>query len=107
MPERTHKQGDWPKGEPWTLQHAHNVGQVLRAKCTVCHIKPFYKPIEIKEIMGNGTIDDVRRKFRCERCHELILDAEFFFPVGEEAIQMRFRRLVEIKWIRRIVWRDE
>ena len=97
MPERTHKQGDWPKGEPWTLQHARNV----------CHIKRFYKPIEIKEIMGNGTIDDVRRKFRCERCHELILDAEFFFPVGEEAIKMRFRRLVEIKWIRRIVWRDE
>lgn len=107
MPERNYKRGDWPKGEPWTLIHAHNVGQVLKAKCNACHITRFYKPIEVKEVMGNGTIDDVRRKFRCEKCREPILDAEFMFPVGEEAIKMRFRRLVEIKWVRRIVWRDE
>lgn len=33
--------------------------------------------------------------------------AELFHPVGQELETIRYRRLVEIRWERRVVWRDE
>ncbi|ESY22384.1 hypothetical protein X751_05630 [Mesorhizobium sp. LNJC395A00] len=30
-----------------------------------------------------------------------------FHPVGEELVSIRFRRPVEIRWERRVVWRDD
>ena len=35
------------------------------------------------------------------------MNAELFHPVGQEFVTIRFRRLVEIRWERRVIWRDE
>lgn len=105
MPELQEK---WPRGVPWRLMDAHNVGQSVRITCGHCNIRRYYKPIELREIVGNVTIDEVRKKVRCEKCglNEFIR-AELFDPVGAEAVAIRYRRLVRIEFVRRIVWRDE
>jgi DNA-directed RNA polymerase subunit RPC12/RpoP len=36
--------------------------------CGHCNIKRFYKPLELREVIGNVTIDQVRAKVRCEKC---------------------------------------
>ncbi|WP_214473396.1 hypothetical protein [Mesorhizobium sp. dw_380] len=105
MPEQPEK---WPRGAPWTLMHAHNAGQVARICCGHCNIKRFYKPLELREVIGNVTIDQVRAKVRCENCgRKESMSAELFHPVGQELVTIRFRRLVEIRWERRVIWRDE
>lgn len=88
--------------------HAQNAGQVARIRCGHCNIKRFYKPGELREVIGNVTIDELRRKVRCEKCGSKdSMSAELFHPVGAEAQTIRFRRLLEIRWERRVIWRDE
>lgn len=54
------------------------------------------------------TVDELRKKMRCEKCGlNEFLRADLFHPVAAEAMAIRYRRLVEIKFVRRIVWRDE
>lgn len=62
MPEQPEK---WPKGAKWTLMHVHNAGQVARIRCGYCNIRRSYKPIELREVIGNATIEDVGAKVRC------------------------------------------
>ena len=98
----------WPKGVPWTLLHAHDAGQVARIRCGHCNIKRFYKPKELCEVIGNVSIDQVRAKVRCEKCgRKESMSAELFHPVAQEHVTIRYRRLVEIRWERRVIWRDE
>lgn len=88
--------------------HAQNAGQVARIRCGHCNIKRFYKPGELREVIGNVTVDELRRKVRCEKCGSKdSMNAELFHPVGAEAQTIRFRRLLEIRWERRVIWRDE
>ena len=105
MPEQPEK---WPKGAPWTLLHAHDAGQVARVRCGYCNIKRFYKPLELREVVGNVTVDQLRTKLRCEKCgRKESMGAELFHPVGQELVTIRFRRLIEIRWERRVIWKDE
>ncbi|MBZ9921591.1 hypothetical protein LB579_28245 [Mesorhizobium sp. BR1-1-7] len=80
----------------------------MRLRCGHCNIKRFYKPAELREVVGNITIDEVRAKVRCQTCGEKrSMNAELFHPVGQELQTICFRRLVEIRWERRVIWRDE
>ncbi|RWB69745.1 hypothetical protein [Mesorhizobium sp.] len=73
-----------------------------------CNIKRFYKPAELREVVGNVTIDQVRAKARCQTCgSKEFMRAELFHAYGQELVTIRFRRLKEIRWERRVVWRDE
>ena len=68
----------------------------------------FYKPLELREVIGNVTIDEVREKVRCQKCGSREwMDAELFHPTGEQAHTIRFRRLKEIRWEKRVIWQDE
>jgi ribosomal protein S27AE len=88
--------------------HAHDAGQIARICCGHCHITRFYKPIELREVIGNVTIDEVREKVRCQLCGKREwMAAELFHAYGQELVTIRFRRLKEIRWERRVVWRDE
>jgi hypothetical protein len=60
MPEQPEK---WPRGAAWTLTHAHDAGQVAGIRCARCNVTRYYKPLELREVIGNVTIDDVRDKF--------------------------------------------
>jgi len=105
MPEQPEK---WPRGAAWTLTHAHDAGQACGIRCGKCNLKRFYKPQELREVIGNVTIDEVREKVRCQKCGSREwMDAELFHPTGEQAHTIRYRRLVQIRWEKRVVWRDE
>jgi DNA-directed RNA polymerase subunit RPC12/RpoP len=105
MPEQPDR---WPRGAAWTLMNAQEVGQIARIRCGYCNIKRFYKPRELREVIGNVTIDQVRAKVRCQKCgRNESMNAELFHPVGQELETIRFRRLVEIRWEKRVIWKDE
>lgn len=105
MPEQPQK---WPRGAAWTLTHAHDAGQVAGIRCARCNVTRYYKPLELREVIGNVTIDEVRGKVRCQQCKSREwMSAQLFHPTGEQAHTIRFRRLVEIRWERRVIWRDE
>jgi hypothetical protein len=44
---------------------------------------------------------------RCERCKLRELDADIILPSAAERLKIRVRRLVEIRMVRRVIWRDE
>ena len=81
---------------------------VMNIRCGHCNVKRLYKPSELREVIGNVTVDQLRTKVRCEKCgRKESMNAELFHPVGQELVEIRFRRLVEIRWEKRIIWRDE
>lgn len=105
MPEQ-HQDARWQ--QPWTLVNAQNVGQVARIRCGRCNIKRHYKPAELREVVGNISADAVAQKMRCDVCKRGdYMSCEFFNPTGPELEAIQFRRLVEIRFERRIIWRDE
>ncbi|TIQ36271.1 MAG: hypothetical protein E5X48_10835 [Mesorhizobium sp.] len=88
--------------------HAHDAGQIARISCGHCNIKRHYKPAELREVVGNLTIEEVRRKARCQVCGKTeFMHAELIHAHGQELVTIRFRRLKEIRWERRVIWRDE
>jgi hypothetical protein len=105
MPEQPEK---WPRGAAWTLTHARDAGQVAGIRCARCSITRYYKPAELREVIGNVSIDEVRDKVRCQECKSgEWMSAQLFHPTGEQAHTIRYRRLVEIRWEKRVIWRDE
>lgn len=55
-------------------------------------------------MIGNVTIDEVR----CQVCGKTEwMAAELFHAYGQEVVISRFRRLKEIRWEKRVIWRDE
>ncbi|MET3593270.1 putative nucleic-acid-binding Zn-ribbon protein [Mesorhizobium shonense] len=105
MPDQPEK---WPRGAAWTLTHAHDAGQVTGIRCARCNVTRYYKPAELREVIGNVTIDEVREKVRCQKCGSREwMGAELFHPTGEQAHTIRYRRLVQIRWEKRVIWRDE
>lgn len=88
--------------------HAHEAGQIARISCGHCNIKRYYKPAELREVVGNVTIDEVRKHARCQTCGKKeFMQADLFHAYGQELVTIRFRRLVQIRWEKRVIWRDE
>ncbi|MFC3326178.1 hypothetical protein [Mesorhizobium cantuariense] len=88
--------------------HAHDAGQVALVRCRHCNIKRYFKPGELREVYGNVPIEALRGKMRCQKCRNTEhIDAELLHLVGLEAVQVRYRRLAEIRFVRRVIWRDE
>ncbi|KUM26705.1 hypothetical protein AU467_20485 [Mesorhizobium loti] len=82
MPEQPEK---WPRGAAWTLTHAHDAGQVAGIRCARCNVTRYYKPAELREVIGNVTIDEVRDKVRCQKCGSREwMSAQLFHPTGEQ-----------------------
>ncbi|PBC09453.1 hypothetical protein [Mesorhizobium sp. WSM3859] len=105
MPEQPEK---WPRGAAWTLTRAHDAGQVAGIRCGKCNIRRFYKPLELREVIGQrydrrGAREGALPAMRQPEW----MDAELFHPTGEQAHTMRYRRLVQIRWEKRVIWRDE
>lgn len=95
MPEQPDK---WPRGAAWTLTHVRDARQVADIRCARCNVTRNYKPIELREVIGNVTIDDVRDKVRRQQCKSREwMSAQLFHPTGEQAHTTRFRRLVQIR----------
>lgn len=105
MPESS---GRPRRGVVWKLSNAHDVGQLVRIECGYCNIKRDYKPDDIQRLVGDVGVDDVPRQMRCEKCRRAEnLRAVFWSPTGQELAGLRIRRLVDIKMVRKVIWRDE
>lgn len=88
--------------------HADDAGQVAGIRCARCSVTRYYKPAELREVIGNVTIDEVLEKVRCQECKSRDwMSAHLIHPTGEQAHTIRYRRLVEIRWEKRVSWRDE
>ncbi|TPJ77192.1 hypothetical protein [Mesorhizobium sp. B2-6-2] len=76
--------------------------------CARCNITHYYKPLELREVIGNVTIDEVRDKARCQQCKSRgWMSAQLFRPTGEQVHPIRFRRQAQIRWKKRVIRRDE
>ncbi|KRB28141.1 hypothetical protein ASD99_03195 [Mesorhizobium sp. Root695] len=103
MPELTNR----PRRNVQTLCLAHEVGQLIRVRCRHCNITRHYLPGELAKLVGDIPFWDVERHMRCERCKLRELDADIILPSAVERLKIRVRRLVEIRMVRRVIWRDE
>ncbi|MFA6153401.1 hypothetical protein [Mesorhizobium sp.] len=103
MPELSSR----PRRNVQTLGLAHEVGQVIRVRCLNCNITRHYLPGDLAKLVGDIPFWDVERLMRCERCKRRELDASVILPSAAERLKIRVRRLVEIRMVRRVIWRDD
>lgn len=90
-----------------TLCKAHEVGQLIRVRCNNCNITRHYLPGDLLKLVGDIPFWDVERHMRCERCKRREFDVDILLPSASEGLKIRVRRLVEIKMVRRVIWRDQ
>jgi hypothetical protein len=104
MPERYGKR----LGRGPGLARAHERGDLVKVRCMHCNITRHYLPAELRQLAGDATCDEIRARMRCERCRlKEYLDVDFVLPTAAERVRIRLRRLVEVRMVRKIVWRDE
>jgi len=81
---------------------------LVRVQCIVCRVRRFYLPGDLVQLFGDRPFEEVGRRMRCERCkHGGEVDVGMLLPTAKEREAIRVRRLVEIRTVRRPVWRDE
>ena len=103
MPEQPRK----PRRLVQTLSKAHEVGQLIRVRCFNCNITRHYLPGDLAKLVGDIPFWDVDRYMRCERCKRRDLDVDILLPSASEGLKIRVRRLVEVRMVRRVIWRDD
>lgn len=70
--------------------------------------KRWYQPGDLREIFGDVEAEMVGSKMTCERCGKNeFMHVETQNPSAGERQSIRMRRLVEIREVRRVIWRDE
>jgi len=72
-----------------------------------CNITRHYLPGDLVKLFGDIPFWDIEGKMRCERCKRRDFDACVTLPSAEERLKIRVRRLVDIRMVRRVIWRDE
>lgn len=63
--------------------------------------------LETSLLVGDIPFWDVDRPMRCERCKRRDLEVDILLPSASEGLKIRVRRLVEIRMVRRVIWRDD
>ncbi|MEI5680522.1 MULTISPECIES: hypothetical protein [unclassified Mesorhizobium] len=98
------------RGTEWTLAHANELRHLIRIRCGTCKIQRHYYPGDLWKLYGNIELERVVSKMFCEKCGKKeYLDIDTVHPTASEIVKekIRVRTLVEIRWIRRPVWRDD
>lgn len=90
-----------------TLCRAHEIGQLIRVRCINCNITRHYLPGDLLKLMGDIPFWDVERYMRCERCRRREFDVDILLPSAVQSAKIRVRRLVEIRMVRKVIWRDD
>lgn len=94
--------------DAFTLSRADETGYFLRARCELCSVRRVYHPRDLVQLVGDVSLFDIQRSIRCEKCgRKDHMQVEFWYPTGQERVGLRIRRLVEIRTIRKVIWRDE
>jgi hypothetical protein len=106
MPESNN--GKRKRGGVHPLSKAAEIGQLVRVTCAFCRIVRHYQPSDLQELIGDVDVDGIQGRMRCEKCGRRdYMAAVFLFPTARELAEIRVRRLVGIKMIRKVIWRDD
>lgn len=91
-----------------TLEDAEALGQYVRAGCLRCKTVRFYRPADIKALIGeNIHVLHLQDKFRCATCRSKeYMAVEFKMLLAREVPGLVVRELVEVQWVKRPIWRD-
>jgi hypothetical protein len=92
----------------YTLSDALQFGQIVLVQCSACAVKRYYDPADLIRLMGDLPTHMVDRQMKCERCStrdHLRVDIQRLSAADRQTIKLR--RIDSIRWVRRIIWRDE
>ncbi|MBC7149835.1 MAG: hypothetical protein H5U22_10680 [Rhizobium sp.] len=91
-----------------TLEDADALGQFVRAGCLRCKTVRFYRPADIKALIGeNIHVLHLQDKFRCDACRSKEhMAVEFKTLLAREIPGLMVRELVEVRLVKRPIWRD-
>ncbi|OHV81590.1 hypothetical protein [Rhizobium sp. LCM 4573] len=89
------------------LTDAHSAGQYVKMSCCWCKITRMYRPLDILKLVGDVHVLKLHRRFYCEKCgRKDYMAVEFKNVMGSEIAGMRIRELVEIRMVKKPIWRD-
>jgi hypothetical protein len=89
------------------LSDAHRNGQFVKIVCTRCRIRRNFRPLDIIKLLGDRHVLKLQGSFRCEGCRRKdAMEAAFVSVIGSEIHDFPVRELVEIRVVKRPVWRD-
>ncbi|MDI6025610.1 hypothetical protein QBK99_05255 [Corticibacterium sp. UT-5YL-CI-8] len=76
--------------------------------CGLCNLRRNYLAGDLLKMLGDVSIFDVERHMRCTQCgRKDYMTVKFDLPPPGDRVKMKFRRLVEIKMVRKFIWRDD
>ena len=80
----------------------------MRVRCTPCKITRYFRPLDIERLLReNLHVLNLQRKFRCDRCGSNgHMAVEFGTLVAAQMVGLVVRELLDVKTVRRPVWRD-
>ena len=82
-------------------------GQLVKVRCGLCNITRYYRPADLHKLLGDLIAIEIDHRFRCEKCGKSeYMRAEFCSGHGSELQGKTIRELVEIKMVRKLIWRD-
>jgi hypothetical protein len=59
-------------------------------------------------LLGDVPFSSALGTMRCEQCRRRdYLVGSLTIPTAEERLRIRLRRLVDVRYVRRIIWRDD
>lgn len=95
---------DW---ELQKLSQADDCGTIVKVTCTRCRITRYYRPRDLMVLMGNIPTVKVYQKMRCAKCQQTEqMESDTLIPTAEQWLTLKVRRLVEIRYVRKIIWAD-
>lgn len=90
-----------------TLSAYANGSYYIKVYCAHCRVTRFYEPVDLLQLCGNISIRHIAKQFRCEQCNgKDYLTADLLSPSSKELMGMTVRRLVQIRIIRKPIWKD-
>ena len=111
MPSVEYKGGSHPYSEAKIprLLDAHQNGQFVKVTCKWCRpqITRNYRPMDIAKLVGDRHVMELQHRFRCEKCRRNdYMEVSFEMVIGDRIKGFPVRELVEIRTVKRPVWRD-
>jgi hypothetical protein len=91
-----------------TLGQAHRAGQLARITCQFCQITRHFEPSDLEKLLGDVPFRALLGALRCEKCRRRdYLVVSLTIPTAEERNRIRVRRLVDVRYVRKVIWQDE
>lgn len=95
--------------KPFPLSNLNDARQLVRVECAYCKRRQHYYPTDLIQLFGDVDVDSLTGRMTCENALDGthgFLYVEAIFPTAYEAVGLKIRRLVGIKFRRIPVWKE-